>query len=187
MNNNLTIVLNEAGWYKNRTIKTQIENTILYKIFPKKVQDFLCEFGNLIIHAEDKLETINTDTSYLNDTTLYNYYLNSYQLDKKIDLTKNNDLEYYYSTLIGFQLYPVADLIEQSIVLMDENGNFYVIDSLPQLIWISDETFDALAKITFGTRDIAIFNEHNLEWMAPIEKELNRALPINPILKKNPW
>lgn len=183
-----TTVLRNAGWYKERSIKSKIKNTILYEIFPKKIQDFLCEFGELTIHAENKIDTMIIDTEYLNNKKAFDYQSsNIYKLHDEIDLSDDRSQNYYYSTLIGIQLYPVAKLIEQSTVFMDENGNFYTIDSLPQLIWISNETFDALTKIIFGSRDVAIFNEHTLEWMAPLGKELNKILPINPILKNNPW
>ena len=128
------------------------------------------------------------DTSYLSNKDALDYQSsNIYKLHNKVDLSENRSLNYYYSTLIGIQLYPVAELIEQSNVFMDENGNFYTIDSLPQLSWISNETFDALTKITYGSKDIPIFNEHKMKWMAPVEKELNHILPVNPILKNNPW
>ncbi|MDW8851245.1 SUKH-3 domain-containing protein [Flavobacterium sp. MMLR14_040] len=183
-----TTVLINAGWYKGRTIKSKIENTILYEILPKKIQNFLCEFGELKIHAENRIATMIIDTGYLDNKKAFDYqFSNIYKLDDEIDLSDDRSQNYYYSTLIGTQLYPVAKLIEQSEVLMDENGNFYIIDSLPQLIWISNETFNALIKIIFGSGDVAIFNEHSMEWMTPLGKELNQNLPINPILKNNPW
>lgn len=186
--NDLKTTLINAGWHEGRSIKSKIENALLYQIFPAKIQNFLCEFGELTIHAENKIETIIIDIDHLNNKKVYDYYsLNIYKLHDEIDLTENKDQDYYYSALIGAQLYPVAELIEQSSVMMDEHGNFYIIDSLPQLIWVSNKNFDALNKITFGLRDIAIFNEHTLEWMTQVGKELEIILPVNPILKKNPW
>ena len=186
--NDLKTTLINSGWYKGRSIKSKIENTVLYKILPTKIQDFFCEFGELTIHAENKIETMIIDIEYLNNKKAFDYQSsNIYKLHDVIDLSDDRSQNYYYSTLIGTQLYPVAELIEQSSVMMDEHGNFYIIDSLPQLIWISNKTFDALNKITFGLRDIAIFNEHTLEWMIQVGKKLEIILPVNPILKKNPW
>ncbi|MFH6989455.1 SUKH-3 domain-containing protein [Flavobacterium collinsii] len=183
-----TSVLMKAGWYEERSIKNKIENTIVYELFPKKIQDFLCEFGELTIHAENKIETMTIDIEYLDDKKAFDYQSsNIYKFDDEIDLSEDRSLNYYYSALIGIQLYPVAELIEQSTVMMDEHGNFYIIDSIPQLIWVSNKTSDALAKIIFGLRDIAIFNEHTLEWMTQKRKELDIILPKNSILKKNPW
>lgn len=183
----ITVVTN-AGWHKGRNIGSKIENTILYKMFPKKVQDFLCEFGDLKIHADNKIQTITISTNHFNNKEVFDYHNdNAYKLNDKIDLTDDRNENYYYSVLIGLQLYPIAKLIEQSTLLMDENGNFYVINFIPELIWISNDTFEALSKITFGSMDVAIFNEHKMQWMVPAESNFLHTLPVNYIFKENPW
>jgi hypothetical protein len=191
MSNNqedLKTTLLDAGWYDGRSIRKNIANTLLYKIFPAKIQDFLSEFGDLKIHAENKIETMTIDTSHMDSKKVFDYHhFNVYKIGDKIDLSEDKSLVYYYSTLIGTQLYPVAELIEQCTVMMDENGNFYIINFLPELISVSNSTSDALTKIIFGSRGMAILNEDTLEWMPPIGKELEYTLPINPNLKINPW
>lgn len=186
--NDLIMVLKNAGWNEKRTIKNKIENSTLYEIIPAKVLDFLCEFGELTIHAENRLETMSVHSSNFDYKKAFDFYsLNTYKIGDEIDLSEDKDQDYYYSALIGLHLYPVAQLIEQNTVMMDELGNFYVITFIPELVWISNETFDALDKIIFGSSDVAIFNEHTMKWMAPIGKELSFFPPVNKKLTKNPW
>jgi hypothetical protein len=185
---NFIHVLKDAGWHQGRNIKSKIEDNPLYKLFPKNVQNFFCEFGGLTLHVENKFEIMAIYINHFSNPKAFEYYdSNTYRINDEIDLGKD-DLTYYYSTLIGLQLYPVAGLIEHNTVLMDENGNFYIIDFIPQLIWISNNTFDALVKIVLGSSDISILNEHTLTWMAPVGKELNHILPLNPLFRENnPW
>ncbi|MCM0666538.1 SUKH-3 domain-containing protein [Flavobacterium tyrosinilyticum] len=176
-----------AGWYEGRNIKNEIENNPLYKILPPKIQDFYCEFGGLTLHAENSLETmiINID-HFRNEKVVECNNFETYRINDEIDF-ENDDLEYYYSTLIGTQLYYVAGLIENNSVHMDENGNFYIIDFIPQFTWVSDNAFEALTKIVVGSAYMYIFNEHTMKWMPPAGKELPHPLPINPLFKDNPW
>ncbi|WP_433829519.1 hypothetical protein [Flavobacterium anhuiense] len=84
-------------------------------------------------------------------------------------------------------MYEIAGLTENNTVLMDENGNFYIIDFIPQFIWVSDNAFEALVKIVMGSGDMYILNEHTMKWMPPVGKELPHPLPINPLFEDNPW
>jgi hypothetical protein len=176
-----------AGWYEGRSIKSEIENTPFYKILPPKIQDFYCEFGGLKLHAENMLETMIIYIDHFSNSRIIEYYnLETYKINDEIDF-KNDDLEYYYSTLIGTQLYCVGGLIENNTVHMDENGNFYIIDFIPQFTWVSDNAFEALVKTVMGSMDMYILNEHTMKWMPPRGKELPRPLPITPLYKDNPW
>ncbi|MBE8723975.1 SUKH-3 domain-containing protein [Flavobacterium hungaricum] len=180
-------VLKVAGWYEGRSLKSKIENTLVYQILPKKVQEFYCEFGDLTIHAENKIETMIINTTHFNDQKVFDYHSSLiYKIQDEIDLSKSEDL-YYYSTLVGTHLYPIGRLIEHNTLLMDENGNFYIIDFIPQLIWVSNNTFDALSIIIFGLGRFGIFNEHNMKWMFAKDEELLYNPPINPLLTENPW
>lgn len=67
-------VLTNAGWYEGRSIKSEIENTPFYKMLPPKIQDFYCEFGDLTLHAENKIETMKIHFKIFNNPEAIKYY-----------------------------------------------------------------------------------------------------------------
>lgn len=183
----LDAILHSSGWYPGRSIKSEVENSPIYLCYPKKIKDFIDEYGNLEVSY--KGETIKTlgivFFKNINLYKLYDDYL--FELSQPINIA-NNDNEYYYSKLIGKFLFSVAGLTENNELLMDEDGRFYIYTFIPEFFWIANNPMDAFAYLLLlGENNTAILDEESLKWLPPVGKELICELPINKELTKNPW
>ena len=180
-------ILKKSGWEENRNISNQIKHTTLYKLYPQVINDFISSFGGLKI-SKDKFEEISIIgiDFFINSTSFDNYEENIFDPSKNID-THNDDDEYYYSVLVGKQIYFVAKLKENNKLMMDQDGRFYVHTFIPDFFWIANNPLQAFEKILFGSDDALILDEENLKWIPPIGKEISYQPPLNNKLTKNPW
>ncbi|MEN2400000.1 SUKH-3 domain-containing protein [Flavobacterium sp. MC2016-06] len=186
--NEIKEILEKSGWQENRDISNQIKNTSLYKLLPQAVTNFISSFGGLKI-SKDRFEEINIiGIDFFNSPLiLESFEENIYDPSKAIDTT-NEDDEYYYSALIGKQIYFVAELKEGNNLMMDQDGRFYVHTFIPDFFWIANNPMEAFEQILFGYKDAIILNEKSLKWTPPIGQELSYYKPpINNKLIKNPW
>ncbi|MBE8723984.1 SUKH-3 domain-containing protein [Flavobacterium hungaricum] len=182
-------ILIKAGWSKNRDITSQIQHAPLYKLFPKKIIEFITVFGGLQISRTPSIEQIDVmGVDYLENTIIADFYkTNIFNASKDIDVT-NEDDEYYFSVLLGTQIYFVGQLRENCSLFMDGDGRFYIHTFIPDFFFIADNAFDTFQKIFFGPNDAVILQETTLEWIPSLGKELPAdPLPLNKKLLKNPW
>jgi hypothetical protein len=188
MENDLKSILISAGWYEGRNTGAQLEDTPVYRIVPQSVISFVTEFGSLKINndkALDQVEVVGAD--YFNSLEVYNYIkLNSFNNSDRIDTTNEND-EYYYSALIGKQIYFVARLKEGNNLMMDEDANFYILTFIPEFIWIAKKAEVAIHRILFGFNAPLLLNEQTLKWVPSVGEKLSYDPPLNDTLQSNPW
>ncbi|MBF7089933.1 SUKH-3 domain-containing protein [Flavobacterium sp. ALJ2] len=185
--NEIIDILKKVGWKETRDISSQIRNIPLYELLPQPVNDFISNFGGLKI-TKDVFEEINIiGIDFFNNSIASEYYeQNTFHPSKDIDIANKND-EYYYSVLIGRQIYFIAKLKEGNSLMIDEDGRFYLHTFIPDFFWISNNAIQAFEKILFGSDDVLILDEENLKWIPPSGKEILYQPPLNNKLTKNPW
>ena len=188
LSDNLKSILVSAGWYEGRNIVSQLEPTPVYRIVPQSVINFVAEFGSLKINNDKALDQVDVvGADYFNSLEVYNYLkLNSFNSSDRIDTTNEND-EYYYSALIGKQIYYVARLKENNNLMMDEDANFYLLTFIPEFIWIANKAEEAIQCILFGFNAPLLLNEQTLEWIPSLGEKLLYRPPLNNTLQINPW
>lgn len=180
-------ILEKAGWEENRNISHQIKDTTLYTLYPQVINDFISSFGGLKLSKDnfEEISIIGIDF-FINSTSFDNYEENIFDPSKNID-TGNEDDEYYYSALIGRQIYFVAKLKENNKLMMDQDGRFYVHTFIPDFFWIANSPMKAFEQIFFGYKNATILHEESLQWIPPNGKEISYQPPLNNKLTKNPW
>lgn len=151
------------------------------------INDFISSFGGLKISKDnfEEISIIGVDF-FNNSTSLANYEDNIFDPSENIDID-NDDDEYYYSALIGRQIYFVAKLKENNKLMMDQDGRFYVHTFIPDFFWIANSPIEAFEQILFGYKNATILHEESLKWIPPSGKEISYQPPLNNKLTKNPW
>ncbi|MFK7061509.1 SUKH-3 domain-containing protein [Flavobacterium oreochromis] len=187
--NKIMEILYEVGWNEERSIESQIKDTELYKLFPKKVIDFILNFGGLKVGGNNLFEEVSiVGVDYFNNSNVLEYIKENVFSPTEDIITSNENDEYYYSVLIGRQVYFVATLKENNTLMMDEDGRFYVHTFIPDFFWIANNPIDAFVQLLIPSNNSVILNERSLQWLPPIGKELPLyELPLNNRLTKNPW
>ncbi|MBL7816594.1 MAG: SUKH-3 domain-containing protein [Saprospiraceae bacterium] len=190
--------LKAAGWFEGRYIHSEKESTSLKEYFPTKILDFFREFGDLALKSDLSYISHGTECFYM-DMNIYGISMlnsiNDNSINEEDDRFNINDpinfgedaQYYYYSSLIGTNLFAVAGTKNSLGIYMDEFGNFYEITDITQLIWIANNPIDALEQLLYGTSDALELNEERLEWMGRINEPLKYNPPINKNLTENPW
>lgn len=175
-----------AGWYEGRNIKNEVNSPYNSLIYPSNVLNFFYEFGNLSVQNIPPVKSGYWRTPEINlsfSARTYDYYHN-YKIDTPdlYPIQKNtDDSEYYYSVLIGKQLYFVfgADK-EDTLLFMDELNNFYLIHyDIPCISWIGNNALEVLYNIFFGGFPNLGLNEHILKWERLLSEESDYKPPIN--------
>jgi SUKH-3 immunity protein len=198
LNNQLAVILTKAGWHSHR--KTIPNVTTIPPCYPKKVLAFLSEYGQLKLHG-DPIYSGRGRVTFLSIITK-EYCLAEYQsiyetpkfkLLNPIDISEEEDTVYYFSTLVGTPLYPIASQVisnqADSPILMDKWNNFYIISQLGDLCWLARDAMECFEKMLFGTDHppTLVLNEDKLVWQPPVGQILFYSPPINPQLTENPW
>lgn len=190
-------ILKRAGWFPSRSISQEILHLPLTQKLPKKVLDVFIEFGNLTFVARNNKNEIVYEVNMMSTTEMFHSesLLNLFENNEfedirsiNIELGHKNSI-YYYSFLLGTQLYPICDLkIEQGILLMDELGNVYIIDGISNLTWIARDFLTGMERLLFNMRNGASFYEETLEWVFKEGEIPAFTPPTNKILNgKNPF
>lgn len=185
----IKIVLENSRWYPSRNI--DIEHNDLYKLLPKKIKTFYCEFGGLAISNKDFCQIhyeIDISITWLNNPQLLYEYKKYLNLLKEPINTSIDDDQYYFSKILGKSLLIVANSIQDDgdHLILDEDGNFYIHTIVPELMWISNNPIDAFKNLLFGG-DSYVLNEEKLQWISPKGTTQKYNPPINNELLKNPW
>ena len=183
-----------AGWYEGRNVKNEVDSPYNSLIYPQNALDFFYEFGNLPIQNIPPLDSNLWRCPEMNfsfSARTFNHY--QYYKDNTPDLfhiDKNfEDLDYYYSVLIG-RLYFIFQGDEDNALYIDELNNFYILSyHIPSISWIGNNAMEVLYNIFFGGMPYLGLNEDTLEWelgfrsvatdyKPPINKDLNGINPF---------
>lgn len=201
-NKRLLEKLNDAGWYKGRELFNinQIDQ-IYCKYYPKNVLELICEFGGIELESDitftyydtiDSSREIKTKiktVSGLDSIPILQKYP-KYNKNDNIDTGRMSETDYYYSTLIGTNLYFIADIgRDYSGLYMDEYNNVYCINHITNLIWLGNDIFNVFSSLLhFEKSSHRELDEMRLEWLKNKDDLDNIQLPINDsLLLFNPW
>lgn len=192
--NNFKEILRQAGWFENRR-----EFMVCYDqfatILPKNVLHFISNYSNLKLQLYTPDGKLWQEIEFYSATVFCDLYIRQKIGDIKMEITEeldikrgNEDEVFYYSKLLGTQLYPVANLREQGLLLIDCYLNVYDRNFLPQLNWIGKGFEEGLMNTLFGTKDYCAFDDTNMVWVNREGKPTDLELPVNENLKQiNPW
>jgi hypothetical protein len=187
-------ILKQAGWFENRS-EFIICYDQLVKILPEEVLRFISSYCNLKVQSFSPDGKVWQEIEFFPDTVFCDLYLKQGIGDFKTDLLEKSDIirgnedeVFYYSQLLGTQLYPVADLKEQGLLLIDCNANVYDRNFLPQLNWVGKGFEEGLMNTLFGTKNYCALDDTNMVWVDRDGKLTDLDLPLNQNLKQiNPW
>jgi hypothetical protein len=190
----LNNILAEAGWYPGRTIQLP-GNSLIAEQLPIAVKQFIAEFSGLNIRSYFESNQLIQEIEILTAEDFFNLYTsdefvsNKFSSELKVDITKGeNDETYYYSALIGIQLYPVAHLREQGTLFIDEKNNVYELNFLPQLNWIGNGVLRGIETCLFRNNEYMALDDINMIWITKDGNPSTLSLPLNEVLDSiNPW
>lgn len=198
-------ILETCGWHEGRDISAGFANALMLKIYPNSVLNVFAEFGDLSfvkdvttpMHTRHFEIRIEFKSSMLNNQELFEYYSiigNVETPEFKIEPQRyyDGDLEYYFSVLLGTQLYTLSGYIDHGDnLLIDKNQNVYLLDDIGNLSWIAPDIMTGLNRLLVGIDYYIPFHENTVEWVfnkdetpafiPPINKNLNG---INPFFTK---
>lgn len=184
--------LRNAGWYEGRNISTHFSELPATSLLPRKVMEMLSEFGGLTLDAFDKDGKLIQRIEIPTPEEFYSYYdekrclTENYFPGHTVDLKKGSEDDvYYYSVLLGVQIYPLADSAEGQIYI-DEHGNFYELNFLNDFYWVGHDIFHGLEKLLYGEGSALLLGGgKNIEWIGE-QKEYKP--PLNQTLNGiDPW
>lgn len=203
-NKRLLEKLSEAGWYKGRKLFDIGQIDPFYcEYYPKNILEFICEFGSLELES-DITFTQYDDTgsnigikleiktvSGLDPISILQEYP-KYNKNDNIDTSRfdKGDTDYYYSTLIGTNLYYIAHIgRDYSGLYMDEYNNIYCITHITDLCFLGNDIFNVFSMLLhFEKLSYKVLNESKLEWLKSKDDLDAIQLPINESLRLfNPW
>lgn len=193
-------ILLKSGWYPGRDIRSQFVDKPLTQILPLIVLDAFAEFGDINLRSELLMdqkdisykEEVLLSTDQFNHQSVLEYY-NNYAFHGNESINTNLVIDgqaeaYYYSCLIGTQLYTLSNLLDNATMFMDKYGNVYKKNAIVELIWIAPDLLTGLKEILFGPEMYLILNEERLEWMGERGASSDFTPPINKNLNgKNPF
>ena len=175
-----------AGWYEGRNIKNEVDSPYNSLIYPQNVLVFFYEFSNLTFQNILPIKSgywVSSEISFSFSARTYEHYQycktdapNLFPIRKDTD-----DIEYYYSVLIGKELYFVlGGDREDTALYMDESNNFYLIhENIPCINWIGNNALDVFYNLFFGGFPNLGLNEHILKWDRLLSEESDYKPPIN--------
>jgi hypothetical protein len=188
--NNLKIIelLKQSGWYEGRDMSSHIKNSSWISFLPKTVVDFYSSFMDLTICSQTKTECLTVDkVEILSNFQIANYYLElKEKLSNEID-TSNDDDGYYYSILLGTQIFSIGMLTDRNILYLDKYGNFYMHTHINTFHWIANSTENAFCYLFSGGGGSKILDESRLIWVQSKINPIDYIPPINEKLTENPW
>ncbi len=200
MNKSIKLIerLEMFGWYEGRNITDQLTESKMIAIFPQNVLDIFYEYGSLKLESNAVFidgrsfitEKLHFDTSVFFDVKVHTYFLtNLFKGGDRINFAIDSDDSYYYSTLIGKQLFCVANTLTGQGLFADSLGNIYKITDIPELCWVAENIVPALEKILLHNSidDILILDESKILWKSKATKKKTYYPPLNIELNGNPW
>lgn len=198
---NLDELLSSANWFEGRNVSGQFSDSPLFEILPEKIIAAFSEYGDLKISQEvfvneieiKLLEFVNLNIERIfRDPKVLEYYKEN-MFDPKSGIKNDkwsteSDIEFYYSVLIGTQLYFISDMMDSNALYMDASGNVYMITFLNDLVWIDNNFRGAISKLFFGKNESYIFIAPRMVWNGKDGDIKADFLPVNKYLnEKNPW
>lgn len=184
--------LPNAGWFEGRDISHSFLGLPLTAILPDKIIQVLTEFGGLTFESRFKTGELKQkvelpSAAFLGNKALATTYSNyTYKPGEKIDLKKGEENNwYYYSVLLGTPIYPISDLAENGVMLMDKFGNVYELNFLNDFYWVGHDILHGLEKLLYGEGSALLLGGgKNIEWIGeqkeykpPLNQNLNGIDP----------
>ncbi|MFK7033408.1 hypothetical protein [Flavobacterium oreochromis] len=177
--------IEKNGWFESYEKSNElIKSTRLIEIMPDAVIDFFSYYAGLKTGTLklDKIEDVVSEENI-------NYYLNL--IDKGIDeidkVLGDKNPQYYYSILLGVQIFSIGIFERIDVVYMDKYYNFYIHTELNTFYWIGNSIETAFCYIFWGEGAVLGLDEESLSWVQSKITPTNHIPPINKKLLENPW
>ncbi len=184
--------LRNAGWYEGRNICTHFSELPATSLLPREVMKILSEFGGLTLESFGKDGKLIQKIEIPTPEEFYSYYdekrclTENYFPGHPVDLKKGSvDNVYYYSVLLGVQIYPLAHSAEGQIYI-DEHGNLYELNFLNDFYWVGNDIIHGLERLIHGNGPALLLGgQTKTEWIGPHQDFMP---PLNEALNGiDPW